>query len=178
MLDETSGLILSIYFTFTTLSTVGYGDVTAESDIERFIVVIIMLVGVAIFSSIMDLFTNILKTYNKATAENGDSDNLTHWFGVLSKYNKGQHLDNELREEIENHFDFYWRKDKNYAAKSPEGKRFIHELPPSVMVKLYTEFLFKDFLYIFKHYLRLKNPEWEVLKNTPDFNPFKHSIFF
>lgn len=124
------------------------------------------------------MFSRIVFTYKKATAENGQQEDLTHWFGVLSKYNKKKHIGNDLRNEIESHFEFYWRKDKNYAAKSPEGQRFIHELPNHVMVKLYTQFLFKDFLYIFRYYFKLKNPEWEELKIQPNFNPFKHSMFF
>jgi hypothetical protein len=42
-----------VYFTFTTLSTVGFGDFNPKSNVERLIVAFGMLLGVAIFSIIM-----------------------------------------------------------------------------------------------------------------------------
>ena len=41
------------YFSFTTLSTVGFGDFNPRSNSERLFCAIILLVGVAIFSYIM-----------------------------------------------------------------------------------------------------------------------------
>ena len=49
-----------IYFAFTTLSTVGFGDFNPKSDFERLICVIILVFGVAIFSYIMGNFVEIL----------------------------------------------------------------------------------------------------------------------
>ena len=49
-----------LYFSFTTLSTVGFGDYHPTNDIERFIGAFILLFGVAIFSIVMGNFTDIL----------------------------------------------------------------------------------------------------------------------
>ena len=46
--------IVGIYFAFTSLSTVGFGDYTPRSDIERMLGAVLMLSGVAIFSTIME----------------------------------------------------------------------------------------------------------------------------
>lgn len=46
--------IVGIYFAFTSLSTVGFGDYTPRSDIERLLGAVLMLSGVAIFSTIME----------------------------------------------------------------------------------------------------------------------------
>ena len=42
-----------VYFAFTTLATVGFGDFHPKSEIERSIACIILLCGVACFSYIM-----------------------------------------------------------------------------------------------------------------------------
>jgi hypothetical protein len=49
-----------IYYAFTTLSTVGFGDFFPSSNSERALCSFILLGGVAIFSYIMGNFIEIL----------------------------------------------------------------------------------------------------------------------
>ena len=49
-----------LYFSFTSLSTVGFGDYHPTNDIERMIGAFILLFGVAIFSVVMQNFVDIL----------------------------------------------------------------------------------------------------------------------
>jgi len=46
-------LVLCCYFALTTLSTVGYGDLTPQSNVERIFGIVIMILGIALFSYIM-----------------------------------------------------------------------------------------------------------------------------
>ena len=41
------------YFALTTLSTVGYGDLAPQSNVEKIFGIIIMILGIALFSYIM-----------------------------------------------------------------------------------------------------------------------------
>lgn len=52
--------IVSTYFAFTSLSTVGFGDYYPVSDMERLVGAFVLLFGVAIFSYIMGNFITIL----------------------------------------------------------------------------------------------------------------------
>jgi len=52
-------LIICCYFALTTLATVGYGDFTPQSNIERILGILIMILGIALFSYIMGRFLNI-----------------------------------------------------------------------------------------------------------------------
>jgi len=52
-----------MYYAFTSLATVGFGDYAPRSDEERLVCSMILLFGVAIFSYIMGIFIEILKTY-------------------------------------------------------------------------------------------------------------------
>lgn len=56
-------LILGTYFAFTTLSTVGFGDLHPKSDSERVFCALILLTGVGIFSTFLGDFTEILEKY-------------------------------------------------------------------------------------------------------------------
>jgi len=53
--EESSFVVILklVYFIFTTLSTVGFGDFNPKSNVERFVLAFGMLLGVAIFSIIM-----------------------------------------------------------------------------------------------------------------------------
>ena len=52
--------LITTYFAFTSLSTVGFGDFHPRSNNERLICALILLFGVAIFSMIMGDFIDIL----------------------------------------------------------------------------------------------------------------------
>lgn len=47
-------LVTSLYFALTMLSTVGYGDFYPISDLEMLVAVVCMMIGVAVFSVVMN----------------------------------------------------------------------------------------------------------------------------
>ena len=73
-----------MYFSFTSLSTVGFGDYNPRSDMERLFCALILLFGVAIFSYIMGIFISILGTYKSLNADLDDGDNLSKFFGLIT----------------------------------------------------------------------------------------------
>jgi hypothetical protein len=48
------------YFIFTTLSTVGFGDMSPQAPHERLLGAFLLMFGVAIFSMFMSIFSEIL----------------------------------------------------------------------------------------------------------------------
>jgi len=52
-----------VYYTFTTLSTVGFGDFRPFADEERIFTVCIFIAGVSVFSYLMGIFIEILKKF-------------------------------------------------------------------------------------------------------------------
>ena len=53
------------YVALTTLSTVGYGDLTPQTNFEKIVGMFIMILGVAFFSYIMGNFNDVLINYDK-----------------------------------------------------------------------------------------------------------------
>ena len=49
-----------MYYAFTSLSTVGFGDLSPRNDAERIMVAMILYFGVLLFSYIMSIFIEIL----------------------------------------------------------------------------------------------------------------------
>ena len=86
-MDNNKKLIISCYFALTTLSTVGYGDFSPVSNIERTVTIIIMLAGVAFFSFIMTNFIEILSNYEKKMGVVDKSGDLHNWLILLTRFN-------------------------------------------------------------------------------------------
>ena len=126
---NTQNLVIVVYFAFTTLSTVGFGDFNPKSEVERIVTTFILLVGVACFSYIMGQFIDILMNLQNVTADNEDSENLSKWLGLLAHFNRSSPLPKSMTKKYERYFEYYWANDKNYAIKSVEDNRFMQELP-------------------------------------------------
>lgn len=63
-----------MYYFFTTLSTVGFGDMHPINDLERLTGAIMMLLGNAVFSFIMTQFLDILSSWKEIDEDIGDGD--------------------------------------------------------------------------------------------------------
>ena len=74
------------YFSLTTLSTIGYGDYSPLSTDERLISILILLLGVMMFSFIMSQFIEILMNY-QSLWQVGSHRDLSKWISLLSRFN-------------------------------------------------------------------------------------------
>lgn len=75
--------ITMTYFAFTSLSTVGFGDLHPRSDYERLFTAFILLFGVAIFSFVMGNFIDILNSFKTINDDFDEGDNLSRFFGLI-----------------------------------------------------------------------------------------------
>ena len=74
--DETMELgqryVASIYWAFTTMTTVGYGDIVPATDYERVYATIIMIMGATIFGFVVGSVSAIANNQNRAMAKESD----------------------------------------------------------------------------------------------------------
>ena len=61
--------LTSVYFSVTTITTVGYGDITGSNTLERGISVVVMLIGVIAFSFATGALSSIMQNYDQASAK-------------------------------------------------------------------------------------------------------------
>ena len=134
------------YFAFTSLSTVGFGDLHPRSDYERLFTAFILLFGVAIFSFVMGNFIDILNSFKTINDDFDEGDNLSRFFGLIKQFNKGQDLDIKMKERIESFFDYRWNNNPNSAIHDQTDKDLLDQLPNDIQRKIYTDFLFMGFL--------------------------------
>ena len=67
-MDANDLYITSMYFIVTTTSTVGYGDLSASTLIERIFCILIMLAGVTSFTFISGSLSSVLSNYDSSQA--------------------------------------------------------------------------------------------------------------
>ena len=115
-LKDNENLIIVVYFMFTTLTTIGFGDFNPKSEIERAIMTVILLIGVACMSFIMGQLISILLEVQILTAANEDSEMLSRWLLLLKNFNNNKPLPKHMTAQFENYFNYYWKNDKNYAV--------------------------------------------------------------
>lgn len=106
-------MLMAMYYAFTSLSTVGFGDFYPISNAERILCTIILLFGVAIFSYIMGIFIDMLDNFKKVNADLDEGDELSRFFGLLSKFNNGKMFNEQFKLKVEEFFDHKWNFDKN-----------------------------------------------------------------
>jgi len=90
-------MFLNMYYAYTTLSTVGFGDFNPRSDIERLLCIVIFLLGVGIFALFMGLFLDIIAKFNAYDADLDESHDLLRFFTAIESYNRGVEMGVEWR---------------------------------------------------------------------------------
>ena len=61
--------ITACYFIMTTISTVGYGDISASTRLERCFMMTLMAIGVFAFTFISGALSSILSNFDNTQAE-------------------------------------------------------------------------------------------------------------
>ena len=142
--------LICVYFAFTTLSTVGFGDYYPYSEVEMLVGSFMLLFGVAIFSLFMGVFIEMIDKFKEVNAELDNGDGLAKFFGVMRRFNGNVDIKLDLKREIEFYFDYRWSQDRNQSFSTEGDEAIFEQLPEFVQNNLMTKFLFKDFLKVFE----------------------------
>lgn len=144
-----------IYFSFTSLSTVGFGDYHPQTDAERLLCALVLLFGNMIFSLVMEQFLGILTEMKQLEHDLDEGDQLSKFFGLIQRFNKGKMIPIQLQQEIQEYFDYRWEHDKNAAINDDEEVALLTQLPQDTQDKLLNGFLFREFIRIFRLFFRM-----------------------
>jgi Ion channel len=116
--------LTSFYFTVTTIVTVGYGDITAVSKIEKIVSIFLMITGVVAFSFATGILASIVQNQDSSEAKLKEQMSLIS--EINTEYEIGEDLFNRLVKTVR--YD-HSRKQKNF-------KTFIDELPVKLKIEL------------------------------------------
>lgn len=121
----------SIYFTVTTITTVGYGDISGNTKLERVFCILIMVIGVVAFSFASGTLASIIQNYDVQNAKQEDKMN------ILRKLHKDYSLPLDLYTRIKQSIK------QEYNQEIDDLNAYVEELPHKLKVEV-SFFLHED----------------------------------
>ena len=122
--DNLTRYIRAIYWSVTTLTTIGYGDITPQNNLQTIYTMCIMLVGAGAYGYLVANIASILANSDIVRAQFVDKIQKINTF---MKYKK---IPQEMQNDILNYYDYIWKNRKGY-----DENKILHELPPSLRMK-------------------------------------------
>jgi len=119
--DLYSRYIASLYWAFTTMTTVGYGDVLPTSDLERVFATAIMILGATVFGYIVGSVSTLASNPFGANARQQEKLIRVH------NYLDEQKIQTKLRSSVKRHVEYF------ISQNSPfDEKRLLAQMPRSL----------------------------------------------
>jgi len=111
--------IVTLYWVFTTMTTVGYGDITPSNDLERAYAVVVMIFGATVFGYIIGSIAEL---------SSGREDALSSKLCVLREFCDERGLNQKTQGFVQRHYAFWYQE----MTPLHDEPRLLHELPPSL----------------------------------------------
>ena len=141
-----------MYYAFTSVTTVGFGDIYPRSDLERLIIACFLLLGVNLFSMIAGELLSMLTSYNNLHEIYEDSESLAKFIGVLKHFNKDEEINQEDQKDLIDYFSYRWGNYKHHVFKD-QYLNIVIQLPEEIIDILFRSIIYRTFLDRYKHVL-------------------------
>jgi voltage-gated potassium channel len=124
----------AFYWTVTTLTTIGYGDITPAEPIQFIFVIIIMLIGAAIYGFIIGNIANIIANIDVAKSQ------FRERVENVDTFLKYRNIPSDLQKRIHDYYDYLWESRRGY-----EESKLLQDLPQSLKTQV-SFFLNQDII--------------------------------
>lgn len=152
-------LVKTWYFIYTTLMTVGYGDLSATNKYEMGFCIILLIIGPTMYAYAMGKTIDTINRLRSVGKDDERLNNFEAWIiSVESNYGK---LNPGLKSKLIEHFHYYFANDKanvlaerywDFTSKVNYlefHNKFINEIPESLRFQI-LDHLFLEIFYKFK----------------------------
>jgi voltage-gated potassium channel len=133
-IDNTTTYIRAFYFAMTTLTTIGYGDITPSTNLETVYVIIIQFLGAGMYGYIIGNIANLLSNVDQAKT------NFMEKIEKINTFLKYRNIPMDLQEKINQYYSYLWENKRGFEETS-----VLNELPSSLKMKV-ALYLNKDML--------------------------------
>lgn len=132
--DSITAYIRSMYWTITTLTTVGYGDITPHTNYEYILSAGVMVSGAFMYAFIIGNIASIISNLDSQKTLFRNKIDSTY----LNLHKRG--ISNQLNTRIRNFYEYIWLNHRGFESYS-----FLNELPKSLRLEVMHE-MTKDML--------------------------------
>ncbi|WP_413290158.1 cyclic nucleotide-binding domain-containing protein [Bdellovibrio sp. HCB337] len=124
--DKVTEYIKGVYWSFTTLTTVGYGDISAKTNPQMLYACMIQFIGVGVFGYVLSNVASLIAR-NDAAREH-HMNNLDR----VELYMNTHEIPSQLRSKVRSYYHYMWHSKKGYQDDS-----IIEDLPVKIQSELY-----------------------------------------
>jgi voltage-gated potassium channel len=115
----------AFYWTVTTLTTIGYGDIVPTNPVQFFYVIIVMLMGAAVYGFIIGNIANIIANIDVAKSQ------FREKLENVNTFLKYRNIPAELQKRIRDYYDYLWESRRGYEESS-----LLTDLPTALKTRV------------------------------------------
>eukprot|EP00638_Chattonella_subsalsa_P017852 CAMPEP_0117892812 /NCGR_PEP_ID=MMETSP0950-20121206/24911_1 /TAXON_ID=44440 /ORGANISM="Chattonella subsalsa, Strain CCMP2191" /LENGTH=931 /DNA_ID=CAMNT_0005752867 /DNA_START=1 /DNA_END=2795 /DNA_ORIENTATION=+ len=117
--------LICLYWAFTTLTTVGYGDLVPGNRTEYLLGITVMIVGSSLFGYIIGNIASLV------THEDDTAILIKDKIRSVSAYMRYRNLPEEMQSKIRHHYEYSWKQTQVY-----DEEQILSELPPTIRTEV------------------------------------------
>ena len=117
--------VRALYWCITTLTTIGYGDITPETNLQMLYTMLVQLIGAAAYGYIIGNLASLLTNVDVARAQHEEKMEQIHAF---MRY---RNIPMHLKERVNDYFDYLWSQ-----RRGTDEAEILEELPHSLRTQI------------------------------------------
>jgi hypothetical protein len=123
--DKSFEYVKAIYWAFTTLSTVGYGDITPKTAIQMMYAAGTQFIGVGVFGFVLSNVASLLGRMDAAREHHMEN------FDRMETFMSSHRIPQNIKSSVRGYYHYLWKNHKGYSDWA-----VIRTLPPKVQSDL------------------------------------------
>ncbi|MES0488899.1 MAG: ion transporter [Leptospirales bacterium] len=126
--DNVSAYIQSLYWTITTMTTIGYGDITPQNNLQTLFTIGIEIIGAGMYGFLIGNIANLIANIDIAKAQ------FREKLERVNTFLKYRNIPDALQNQINAYYDYLWESRRGYDEASVLAEL---PLPLKTSVSLY-----------------------------------------
>ncbi|KAL4486780.1 hypothetical protein ABPG72_006612 [Tetrahymena utriculariae] len=120
--------IFALYFSVTTMMTVGYGDITPKNVYEASLCIICMFISCGVFAYSFNLIGLIIQDMNKKERQ------FKKKINKVNLYLQDRNIDDELKNQVQKYYEYKFKHSKILTKADEE--QILQEISPYLLEKI------------------------------------------